>query len=72
MSSNVLGTINDAKMMTKMAHDAGAIVLVDGAQSVPHMAVRCKGYRLRLHGILKPQDARAFRYRSSLWKGGDS
>ncbi len=37
--SNVLGTINPVKMMTEMAHRHGAIVLVDGAQSVPHLKV---------------------------------
>ncbi len=37
--SNVLGTVNPVKEMAKQAHDAGALVLVDGAQSVPHMAV---------------------------------
>ena len=37
--SNVLGTINPAKEMIGLAHQAGAIVLVDGAQSVPHFAV---------------------------------
>lgn len=37
--SNVLGTINPVKMMTEMAHRYGAIVLVDGAQSVPHLPV---------------------------------
>lgn len=37
--SNVLGTINPAKEMIKLAHDAGAVVLIDGAQSVPHFAV---------------------------------
>ncbi len=37
--SNVLGTINPAKDMIQWAHSAGAIVLVDGAQSVPHFAV---------------------------------
>ena len=37
--SNVLGTINPAKEIVQMAHDAGALVLVDGAQSVPHFAV---------------------------------
>ncbi len=37
--SNVLGTINPAQEMTKMAHDSGAIVLIDGAQSVPHFPV---------------------------------
>lgn len=37
--SNVLGTINPVKAMTQSAHQAGALVLVDGAQSVPHMTV---------------------------------
>jgi len=37
--SNVLGTINPAAAMTDEAHAAGAIVLIDGAQSVPHFAV---------------------------------
>lgn len=37
--SNVLGTINPAKKMIKLAHEAGAITLVDGAQSVPHFPV---------------------------------
>lgn len=37
--SNVLGTINPAGEIIKLAHAAGAIVLVDGAQSVPHLAV---------------------------------
>ena len=37
--SNVLGTINPAADMISLAHQAGAIVLVDGAQSVPHLKV---------------------------------
>lgn len=37
--SNVLGTINPAQEMIQMAHQAGAIILVDGAQSVPHLKV---------------------------------
>jgi cysteine desulfurase/selenocysteine lyase len=37
--SNVLGTINPVKPMVEMAHRAGAMVLVDAAQSVPHFAV---------------------------------
>src|SRR5690242_6452659 len=37
--SNVLGTINPAKEMIAQAHAAGAIALVDAAQSVPHMPV---------------------------------
>ena len=37
--SNVLGTINPARVLTKKAHDAGAVVLIDAAQSVPHFLV---------------------------------
>ena len=37
--SNVLGTINPADEIIRMAHEVGAIVLVDGAQSVPHLRV---------------------------------
>ncbi len=37
--SNVLGTINPAQQMIAQAHAAGATVLVDGAQSVPHLPV---------------------------------
>jgi cysteine desulfurase/selenocysteine lyase len=37
--SNVLGTINPAQQIIQMAHQAGAITLVDAAQSVPHFPV---------------------------------
>ncbi|TAK01844.1 MAG: cysteine desulfurase [Chloroflexota bacterium] len=37
--SNTLGTINPVADMTRMAHEAGALVLVDGAQAVPHVPV---------------------------------
>ena len=37
--SNVLGTINPVQEIAKRAHEVGAICVVDGAQSVPHMAV---------------------------------
>jgi cysteine desulfurase/selenocysteine lyase len=37
--SNTLGTINPIKAMTEAAHRAGVLVLVDGAQAVPHMPV---------------------------------
>jgi len=37
--SNVLGTINPAAEMIRLAHAAGALALVDGAQSVPHLPV---------------------------------
>jgi cysteine desulfurase/selenocysteine lyase len=37
--SNALGTINPAKQIIEMAHKAGALTLVDGAQAVPHLKV---------------------------------
>ena len=37
--SNVLGTINPAKEIVRLAHQAGALAMIDGAQSVPHFPV---------------------------------
>lgn len=37
--SNVLGTINPVKDLTEKAHQVGALVMIDGAQSVPHIPV---------------------------------
>ncbi len=37
--SNVLGTINPVKQMVQQAHQRGAITVIDGAQSVPHLPV---------------------------------
>jgi len=37
--SNVLGTINPVDEMAKIAHDNGCLIIVDGAQSVPHMPI---------------------------------
>jgi cysteine desulfurase/selenocysteine lyase len=37
--SNVLGTINPAVEIIRLAHQAGALALIDGAQSVPHLPV---------------------------------
>ncbi len=37
--SNVLGTVNPIAHMAKMAHEVGALIMVDGAQAVPHMPV---------------------------------
>ena len=37
--SNVLGTINPAAKMIQMAHEAGAVTVLDAAQSVPHLKV---------------------------------
>lgn len=40
--SNVLGTINPAGEIIRRAHEAGAVTLVDAAQSVPHLALDVK------------------------------
>lgn len=38
-ASNVLGVVNPIKKLAQMAHEHGAIMIADGAQSVPHMAI---------------------------------
>ncbi len=40
--SNVLGTINPVKELAALAHAAGAVMIVDAAQSVPHMPINVK------------------------------
>lgn len=37
--SNALGTINDVELLSRMAHDKGALFIVDAAQSAPHMLI---------------------------------
>lgn len=37
--SNVLGTINPIKEISKIAHENGAVIVVDGAQSAPHLQI---------------------------------
>lgn len=57
--SNVLGTINNLKEIIRMAHKSGALVLVDGAQAVPHMKVDvkeldCDFFAFSAHKMLGP------------------
>lgn len=57
--SNVLGTINPVKDMATAAHAAGAKILVDGAQSIPHMpvdvqALDCDFFVFSGHKMLGP------------------
>ena len=40
--SNVTGTVNDVKEITKLSHEQGSLVLVDAAQSIPHMKFNVK------------------------------
>jgi cysteine desulfurase / selenocysteine lyase len=49
--SNTLGTINPVKAITEAAHRAGALVLVDGAQAVPHMAVNVADLGIDFYGF---------------------
>ncbi len=57
--SNVLGTINEVAKICSMAKRAGAVSVVDGAQSVPHMPVNiadlgCDFYAFSGHKMLGP------------------
>jgi cysteine desulfurase/selenocysteine lyase len=57
--SNALGTINPVRDMTAQAHAAGAVVLIDGAQAVPHLAVDvqaldCDFYVFSSHKMFGP------------------
>jgi len=57
--SNALGTINPVERMIAMAHDAGALILVDGAQAVGHFAVDvqalgCDFYTFSGHKLFGP------------------
>jgi len=40
--SNVSGVVNDVKKIARVAHEYSALVLVDGAQSVPHLPINAK------------------------------
>jgi cysteine desulfurase/selenocysteine lyase len=57
--SNVLGTITPAKEMARLAHEVGALFLLDGAQSVPHMTtdvqdLDCDFLAFSAHKMLGP------------------
>ncbi|TDM41795.1 cysteine desulfurase [Macrococcoides goetzii] len=57
--SNVLGTINDVKSIAEIAHENGAVMVVDGAQAIPHMNVdvtdlNCDFYAFSGHKMLGP------------------
>ncbi len=57
--SNALGTVNPVKEMTRMAHEMGAVVLLDGAQAIPHtpvdvQALGCDFYVFSSHKVYGP------------------
>jgi len=79
--SNALGTINPVARMTELAHAAGAVVLVDGAQAAPHLrvdvrAIGCDFYAFSGHKVYGPSATGALYGREALlaamppWQGG--
>ena len=80
-ASNALGTINPIKRIVAAAHAHGALVLVDGAQGVPHMRVDvqdlgCDFYAFSGHKVYGPTGIGVLWGRESLlgamppWQGG--
>jgi cysteine desulfurase / selenocysteine lyase len=58
-ASNVLATINPVERLAKLAHEVGALMLVDGAQSAPHLPVNvealgCDFFACSGHKMLGP------------------
>lgn len=49
--SNALGTINPVKEMTALAREVGAAVLIDGAQSMPHLKVDVRDLDVDFYAI---------------------
>lgn len=69
--SNALGTINPAAEIVRLAHEAGAAVLLDGAQSAPHtkvdlQALDCDFFVCSGHKMLGPTGA-AILYGKESW-----
>lgn len=57
--SNVLGTVNPVTEVTRLAHEAGALVLIDGAQAVAHLRVDVQAidadfYAMSAHKVYGP------------------
>jgi cysteine desulfurase/selenocysteine lyase len=79
--SNALGTVNPVERMTELAHAAGAVVLVDGAQAAPHLPIDvrrigCDFYAFSGHKVYGPSGVGALYGRAALleamppWQGG--
>jgi cysteine desulfurase/selenocysteine lyase len=79
--SNALGTVNPVERLVALAHDAGAVALVDGAQAVNHFAVDVKAigadfYCFSGHKLFGPTGIGVLYGRQALleamppWQGG--
>ena len=80
-ASNALGTINPVKRMIALAHDAGAVVVIDGAQGAPHATIDvrdldCDFYAFSGHKVYGPTGIGVLYGKESLleamppWQGG--
>lgn len=75
-ASNVLGTINPIAEIAAIAHKAGALLLVDGAQSAPHMpvdviALGCDFFAFSSHKMLGPTGVGVLWARAGLFEEMD-
>ena len=71
--SNVLGTINPVKEIARKAHEVGALIMLDAAQSVPHMPVNvqdldCDFLAFSSHKMLGPTGIGGLYVRPSVLK----
>ena len=74
--SNVLGTMNPVEEIAKVAHENGALVLIDGAQSAPHIPVDLRAigadfYAVSGHKMLGPTGTGFLYAKKSLLKEMD-
>jgi cysteine desulfurase/selenocysteine lyase len=79
--SNALGTVNPVRRMCDLAHAAGSVVMIDGAQAAPHLAVDVRGigcdfYAFSGHKVYGPSGIGGLYGRAALleamppWQGG--
>jgi len=79
--SNALGTVDPVRRMTELAHAAGAVVMIDGAQAAPHLAVDvraigCDFYAFSGHKVYGPSGVGALYGKAAVldamppWQGG--